>query len=93
MVVIGITKIDETSSQKLMTSWWSSEQSSLGVAYRLAQWIDHGHGLIPPGESADAHPEHPLYHRTLVVTGALMSMTRYEAWEQVSLVGGFPSRV
>jgi DNA polymerase III epsilon subunit-like protein len=58
--------------------------------YGLSEWKRRSHGLILPCESADAHPDHPLYHRVLVFTGALMSMTRQEAWEQVAKVGGIP---
>jgi len=49
-----------------------------------------GHGLIQPSENADADTDHPLYHRVIVFTGGLMSMTRQEAWEQVAQVGGIP---
>lgn len=48
--------------------------------------------LIRPDANPDADPEHPLYGRVCVFTGALMTMTRQIAWENVVRVGGIPDR-
>lgn len=45
---------------------------------------------MPPSIAADADPEHPLYGRVVVFTGALVSMTRDLAWEELGRVGGIP---
>jgi DNA polymerase III epsilon subunit-like protein len=49
-----------------------------------------GHGLIRGDANADADPDHPLYGRVIVFTGALMSRTRQMAWDDVIKVGGIP---
>jgi DNA polymerase-3 subunit epsilon len=48
------------------------------------------HGLVKPEVCATADPEHPLYSQTIVFTGALMTMTRQEAWEAVASRGALP---
>ena len=44
-----------------------------------------------PVANSDADPDHPFCGREMVFTGALDSMTRGEAWERVSAVGGQPA--
>lgn len=48
------------------------------------------HALIRSGANPDADPDHPLYARVIVFTGALMSRTRQMAWDDVIKVGGIP---
>jgi DNA polymerase III subunit epsilon len=48
--------------------------------------------LATPGTSTDAKPEHPLYGRVIVFTGALKSRTRQQAWNDVAGVGGIPEK-
>ena len=50
----------------------------------------HGYKLIRPDANPDADPDHPFYGRVVVFTGALMSRTRQEAWDDVVRVGGIP---
>lgn len=49
-----------------------------------------GHALIRADANPDADPDHPLYGRVIVFTGALMSRTRQMAWDDVIKVGGTP---
>jgi DNA polymerase III epsilon subunit-like protein len=60
--------------------------------YTASIWLrPQGHrGLVSPDGNPDADPDHPLYGRVVVLTGALMSMTRQMAWEAVAKVGGIP---
>lgn len=58
--------------------------------YKPSAWLRPHHGLIQPDANPNADPEHPLYGRTIVFTGALFCMTRQIAWEQVSQMGGIP---
>ncbi len=44
----------------------------------------------PPEANADADPDHPLFGEVVVFTGALQTMTRSVAWENVAFVGGQP---
>jgi NAD-dependent DNA ligase len=48
------------------------------------------HGLVAPGANPDADPENPLFGRVVVFTGALQTMTRQLAWEEVGRAGGLP---
>ena len=48
--------------------------------------------LATPGTGVDANPEHPLYGRVIVFTGALKSRTRQQAWNDVARVGGIPEK-
>ena len=48
-----------------------------------------GWNAPPPDASATADPDHPLYGKVMVFTGAL-SMTRAEAWEWAASVGAQP---
>lgn len=48
--------------------------------------------LAASGSNPDADPQGYLFGRVVVFTGALMSMTRQEAWDQVSNVGGTPDK-
>lgn len=48
------------------------------------------HGLIRPEVNTEADPEHPFYGRVIVFTGALVTMTRQEAWETVASRGALP---
>jgi DNA polymerase III subunit epsilon len=50
----------------------------------------HGYKLIRPDANPDADPGHPFYGRVIVFTGALMSRTRQEAWDDVVRAGGIP---
>jgi DNA polymerase III subunit epsilon len=50
----------------------------------------HGYKLIRPDANPDADPDHPFNGRVIVFTGALMSRTRQEAWDDVVRVGGIP---
>jgi DNA polymerase-3 subunit epsilon len=49
-----------------------------------------GHALIRADANPDANPDHPLYGRVIVFTGALMSRTRQMAWDDVIKIGGIP---
>ena len=49
-----------------------------------------GHALVRADADPDAEPDHPLYGRVVVFTGALMSRTRQMAWDNVIKVGGVP---
>jgi DNA polymerase III epsilon subunit-like protein len=49
-----------------------------------------GHALIRANANPDADPSHPFYGKVIVFTGALMSMTRQTAWDDVVKVGGIP---
>ncbi len=49
-----------------------------------------GHALIRADANPDADPDHLLYGRVIVFTGALMSRTRQMAWDDVIKVGGIP---
>jgi DNA polymerase III epsilon subunit-like protein len=46
--------------------------------------------LIQDDTNPDADPNHPFYGRVIVFTGALTSMTRQMAWDNVVKVGGIP---
>lgn len=46
--------------------------------------------LIRPDTNDDADPDGHLYGRSVVFTGALMSMTRQLAWEECARVGATP---
>jgi len=50
-----------------------------------------GWGSGPPDPNREADPEHPLFGKVLVFTGAL-SMTRAEAWEWSASVGAVPQK-
>jgi DNA polymerase-3 subunit epsilon len=50
----------------------------------------HGSRLIQADVNPDADPDHPFYGKAIVFTGALMSMTRQTAWDEVAKVGGIP---
>ncbi|HZC99237.1 MAG TPA: exonuclease domain-containing protein [Actinomycetes bacterium] len=41
-----------------------------------------------PGANPDADPDGPFYGRSVCFTGALLSMTREQAWHRVAEVGG-----
>lgn len=60
--------------------------------YTGAVYTGGGSGLkLTAGEvNPDADPEGYLYGRVVVFTGALMSMTRQLAWDEVVRVGGLP---
>lgn len=50
----------------------------------------HGHKLTHLDSSDDLDPDHPLYGRVIVFTGALQSRTRQMAWDDVAKAGGIP---
>ena len=60
----------------------------LGVGYYTASGSVYK--LIRPDVHPGAQPDHPLYGRTVVFTGALQTRTRQMAWEDVVGVGGIP---
>jgi DNA polymerase-3 subunit epsilon len=45
----------------------------------------------PPSANENANPDHPLYGREIAFTGALLSMTRAQAWGLVAEAGGQPA--
>lgn len=49
-------------------------------------------GLVAAHANSDADPDGYLYDRVVVFTGALMSMTRQLAWDEVSRAGGVPEK-
>lgn len=49
-------------------------------------------GLVAADVNPDADPEGHLYGRVVVFTGALMSMTRQLAWDEVCRAGGIPEK-
>lgn len=49
-------------------------------------------GLVSAEVDPDADPEGHLYGRVVVFTGALMSMTRQLAWDEVCRAGGVPEK-
>jgi BRCT domain type II-containing protein len=49
------------------------------------------HGLIRPEVATEADPEHPFDGWVIVFTGALVTMTRQEAWEAGPRAVRFPS--
>ena len=48
--------------------------------------------LATPDASPDADPEHPLYGRVIVFTGALKTRTRQQAWDEVARAGAIPEK-
>jgi NAD-dependent DNA ligase len=46
--------------------------------------------LVTPNTNINADPSGYLFGRSVVFTGALMSMTRQSAWEEVARAGGIP---
>jgi DNA polymerase III subunit epsilon len=48
----------------------------------------------PPAldRSPDQQPDHPLYGRVIVFTGALRTRTRQQAWSDVATVGAIPEK-
>jgi DNA polymerase-3 subunit epsilon len=46
--------------------------------------------LVAPEASPDADPDHPLYGRVIVFTGALKTMTRQQAWDNAARAGALP---
>ncbi len=61
--------------------------------YTASMWRGpdgHAYKLIRPDTNPHAEPDHPFYGRVIVFTGALMSRTRQEAWDDVVRVGGIP---
>jgi DNA polymerase III epsilon subunit-like protein len=48
--------------------------------------------LVTPDASPDADPDHPLYGRVIVFTGALKSRTRQQAWDEVAKAGAIPEQ-
>jgi DNA polymerase III epsilon subunit-like protein len=50
----------------------------------------HAFKLLRADANPDADPNHPFYGRVIVFTGALMSMTRQMAWDDVVKAGGTP---
>ena len=49
-------------------------------------------GLVAAHANPDADPDGSLYDRVVVFTGALMSMTRQLAWDEVVRAGGVPEK-
>lgn len=50
-----------------------------------------GSALVAPEANPNADPDGYLYGRVVVFTGALMSMTRQIAWQEVVRAGGIPA--
>ena len=48
--------------------------------------------LATPDASPDADPDHPLYGRVIVFTGALKTRTRQQAWDEVARAGAIPEK-
>lgn len=51
-----------------------------------------GPNLAFPSRNLDAVIHHPLYGREVVFTGTLTTMTRQDAWNALSQVGGIPGK-
>lgn len=59
--------------------------------YTAPRWVrPPNHGLIAPECNPVADPDGPLFGKVVVFTGALASMRRQDAWEQVAQAGGTP---
>lgn len=60
--------------------------------YQPSLWKRPNNGLVATEANKHADPDHPLYGRVIVFTGALASMTRQQAWEEVARVGGIAEK-
>ncbi|MCZ2849154.1 exonuclease domain-containing protein [Modestobacter sp. VKM Ac-2978] len=68
---------------RLDAAAWRGCHSTLGIP---------GTGLIQPETAVDADPEHPLYGRVLVFTGAL-SIRRQDAWDAAARCGAAVEKI
>lgn len=59
-------------------------------AARIRSGPRSGPKLTAAAASPDADPDHPLFGRIIVFTGALQRMRRQDAWDLCALVGGLP---
>lgn len=57
----------------------------------LAKTDNGSSPLVRPEANPDADPAGHLYGRVVVFTGALMSMTRQDAWDECARVGAIPA--
>jgi DNA polymerase-3 subunit epsilon len=48
--------------------------------------------LTTPDATPDADPDHPLYGRVIVFTGALKTRTRQQAWDEAARAGAIPEK-